>query len=178
MKITPRQENVEIIKDYIFRISSIYNDTITKKIKRIVSLENHYYQLTNDNEHLFMAVDHITAYLELGYTYDSLSELFNDTLAKLQTSKEEVFNRPFYCAERIRINKTQIGNMLGRWCYKKNEMKKSEVVADIMRHIVDNDIGTYTYKNSRGEFILVITADEVYGCRIKPHEERYYTFYN
>lgn len=176
LKITPRQENVEIIKDLIFKNVSRYNDTISKRIERIVSLENHYYELTEDKEYLLMAIDHITAYLELGYNYAEFSELFNDTLAKLDTNKDEVFDRPFYCAERIRVNKTQIGIMLGRWCHQKNAMKKNEVVADIISHILNKDIGTYAYKNSSGEFKLIINPDEAYGCRISPYGVRYYTF--
>lgn len=176
MKVTPRKENVEIIKNYIFKIDSKENDTITKKIERIITLENHYYQLTEDKEHLFMAVDHIMAYLELGYKYDILSELFNDTLTKLETSKDEVFSQKLYRTSRIRCNKTQIEIMLGRWHFKKGELKKPEVIADIIKHVVNNDIGSYTYNETRGKFVLVITPNEVYGHRITAHNEEYFTF--
>lgn len=172
--ITPREKEVEAIKHLLFRISKHY--TMTEKVEQIVKLENHYYSLTMDKEYLLMAVDHIAAYLELGYDYKELQELFDTTLAKLHTDKKTTFYKNFYYSEIVRVNRTQLKRILGRWLPIREGMKKEEAVDDIMKHILKNEIGEYSYISRKGKFELIIKPDEIYAIHLTEYTEKFYTF--
>lgn len=172
--ITPREREVEAIKHLLFRISKHY--TMTEKIEQIVKLENHYYSLTMDKEYLLMAVDHMAAYLELGHDYNELQELFDTTLAKLNTNKKTTFNKNFYYSEEVRVNKTQLKRILGRWIPIRGGMKKEQAVEDIMNHLLKKEIGEYSYINKKGKFELIIKPDEIYAIHLTEYAERFYTF--
>lgn len=172
--ITPREREVEVIKHLLFRISKHY--TMTEKIEQIVKLENHYYSLTMDKEYLLMAVDHIAAYLELGHDYKELQELFDTTLAKLNTDKKTTFNKNFYYSEEVRVNKAQLKRILGRWIPIRGGMKKDAAVEDIMNHLIKNEIGEYSYINKKGKFELIIKSDEIYAIHLTEYAEKFYTF--
>lgn len=172
--VTPREREVEAIKHLLFRISK--HNTMTEKIEQIVKLENHYYSLTMDKEYLLMAVDHIAAYLELGHDYKDLQELFDNTLEKLHTDKKTTFYKNFYYSEEVRVNKTQLKRILGRWFPIRGGMKKEEAVDDIMKHLLNREIGEYNYISRKGKFELIIKPDEIYATHLTEYTENFYTF--
>lgn len=174
MEIVPREKEIGSIKYHLYRIFP--GMSTTEKIEVIIKMELHYYQLTKDKEYLLMAVDHIEAYMRLGYGYGRLQDLFDEVLEKLDTKREEVFLQRDTKYEVIKVNKSQINRILGRWYPVSDGMRKGEAIEDILKHILGNEIGTYNYYCRGSNFELIITTNDKRACRNDGRGETYYKF--
>lgn len=129
---------------------------------------------------LLGALLEIQAYLELGFSYRPNSELFDEVLRKCGKTRQQVFPKPFYAAKLVKLNRSQVRNMLRKWSGSpQNTMPVTEVVEDIIRKVQNREKGVHYYRNYLAAttpdiYELVIQEEECYFHDIKC--ERYYVF--
>lgn len=138
-----------------------------------------YYLLCNDLKYLEVATILIQAYLEMGFTYESCKEEFDNILNILGTERSLLFPKKFYHSKKIKLTRPQVRSMIGKWSSsKKNKMIIIKVVDDIIEKVNNKELGVYSYCNhniSGKEFYeLVINSDEVYFHDI--NKCKFYTF--
>ncbi len=128
------------------------------------------------------AILFIEVYIELGFSYESHAQLFEQVFRESGLTDDEVlfFKRRF--AQKLKLNKSKIGSVLGRWNPRYHSNTKKEVVEDILEKIRKKEPGEYFYysrrKNSKQEDVyqLVIGSEGSYFCHV--NEQRYYEFEN
>lgn len=128
------------------------------------------------------AILFIQVYIELGFTYESYAELFGQVFQEAGLTDDEVlfFKRRF--AQKLRLNKSKIDSVLGRWNPKYHSNTKKEVIDDIMEKIKNQEQGEYFYyskqKYSEQEDVyqLVVEQDSSYFCHV--NKQKYYEFEN
>lgn len=153
----------------------------TTLVNSIGSLRN-YYERNGEEEYLLGAILQIRVYLELGFDYENYGVMFDEILERADMRKIEMFEGRIYAPEPIKLNKSQVRNMIRRWSpTKQNTMTIKEVVADILDKVQNNKYGTYYYRNHPP---ASLTGDDVYVLVVNKTEcyfhdlirERYYTF--
>lgn len=144
-----------------------------------------YYEINPDRKYLVCLVLHIQVYLEMGYDYDDNKDCFNAILEKLGTDRETMFPKNFYHSTKIKLNKSQVRSMIGKW-NASNRVSITEVVDDIIKKVKEHKQGIYYYNNNRGRSIasddetnrevyeLVISEKECYFRDVK--RKKYFTF--
>lgn len=135
--------------------------TIINTVKQL----QYYYEESQDTHYLEVATLHIQAYLEMGFPYEEADDIFNKILEKLGTTKELRFPKKFYVAKKIKVNKTQVRSMIGRWPASQNQdMKIDEVVEDIINKIKMKECGIYYYQciAMKDIYELVISEEEMF----------------
>jgi len=139
--------------------------SVTDTLQCAISQLYEYYCYTKRENYLQVAMLHIQAYLEMGFTYESGSSIFDNILSSLDTSKEEAFPQKYYASKTIKVNKTQIRSMIRRWpASGKQKMKLDEVVADIISKISAKEKGIFHYKCevTKDIYELVINEAEMF----------------
>lgn len=124
----------------------------------------------------------IQVYIELGFAYESYAELFEQVFHEAGLTDDEVlfFKRRF--AQRLKLSKSKIDFILGRWNPKYHSNTKKEVIDDIMEKIKNQEQGEYFYyskqKYSKQEDVyqLVVERDSSYFCHV--NKQKYYEFEN
>ncbi len=152
------------------------NKTFLMSIKHLQG----YYLIGRDLKYLEVAALLIQAYLEMGFTYESCQEDFDDILKSLGTERSLMFPNKFYHSKRIKLTRPQVRSMIGKWSStKKNKMLIITVVDDIIEKVNNKEIGVYSYCNhnisGKELYELVINKDEVYFHDI--NKCKYYTFF-
>lgn len=106
----------------------------------------HYYKNSDNMDYLETAALYIQAYLEMGFPYEEGYTVFDQILEKLGTTRELKFPRKCYADKQIRLNKSQVRNIIGRWpASPKQKMKIDDVVNDIIMKVKHQDKGIYYY---------------------------------
>lgn len=124
-----------------------------------------YYENLGSDEYLQTATLHIQAYLEMGFSYEENEELFNSVLEKLGTTRDVKFPNKYYSTKQVKLNKTQVRNMIKKWpASPHQEMKINEVVDDIIQKVQTHECGIYYYKCAvTGDmYELVISDQEIF----------------
>lgn len=173
-KIVPREKSIPGIKYSLYRMEPTLSTT--EKIESIIMLNLHYFDLTCKKEYLQWAVDHIEAYLRLGYKYEELGDLFDKVLKELEISREEIFPDKVYRYIQTNANKAQVNRVLGRWAPVVGGIHKEEAINDILKHILNKEIGEYNYCSRLSNFELMVKPYGIYGCSNNGVEEVYYEF--
>lgn len=157
--------------------------SVEDAMKMIVSEFEYFYEISNSEKYLQCALLHIQAYLEMGFNYN---EDFNKILNVLGIERDDIFPKKFY-TEKIKLNKSQVRSMLGKW-KPGNTMKIGEVVEDIINRVKFQREGIVYYKNDGTKkdlqnmdseievYELVINKKETYFHDIK--RKKYFTFKN
>ena len=112
-----REENRLYIEAIKLAAGSVQYKNISVKDTMIKAVEQlyRYYEITMDEGYLETAFFHIQAYLEMGFPYEEREEVFDNILKNLGKRRELEFPKKFYCAKKVKLNKTQVRSMLGRW---------------------------------------------------------------
>lgn len=122
----------------------------------------------------------IQVYIELGFSYESYAELFEQVFEEAGLTDDEVLSFKRRFAEKLRLNKSKIGSALGRWNPRYHSNTKKEVIEDIMEKVKNQEQGEYFYysgrKYSRQEEVyqLVVEQDGSYFCHV--NKQKYYEF--
>lgn len=164
MKINENQYYVEAIK---LAAGSVQYKTlsVTDTLKSAISQLYEYYCYTKRENYLHVALLHIQAYMEMGFTYESGSDIFDKILSCLDTCKEEAFPQKFYTSKKVKVNKSQIKSMIRRWpASGKQNMRLDEVVEDIIHKVKSKKKGIFHYKCevTRDIYELVINDEEMF----------------
>lgn len=125
-------------------------------IKSVVWLRD-IYERHGDVIYLKKAVWHIYAYLELGFPFESGAKEFQAVLSHMGKSAEEVFPASRYFCRKVKLNKTNIRNLLGKWNSRLQSMKVEEAVTDIIKKIQEKQEGEYIYHSGKA---IEETADK------------------
>ena len=86
-------------------------------------------------------------------------------MKNLGKRRELEFPKKFYCAKKVKLNKTQVRSMLGRWpTSSRQRMKVQEVVEDIIRKVENREEGVWYYKCEMTEemYELVISEQNMF----------------
>lgn len=158
--------------------------SINKTLNASVHYLKQFYELTNDKEYLILAIMYMKAYSEMGFAGISKENeaLFDEVLSLAQIEKETLFRFRLYTSQKIKLNKSQVRSMIGKWSVtRERPMSKDQLVADIIEKVNSRADGHYYYIHKhRGSGIdmdryeLVINGEECYF-----HDEkrgRYFTF--
>ena len=148
-------------------------ETFFETIERL----NFYYENSQNEKYLEVALLHMQAYLEMGFPYETGKELFDATLAKMGTKRELKFPKNFYASKEIKLNKSQVRSMIKKWASSPHQtMKIDEVVADIIKRVSNREIGIYYYECavSKDRYELTISEDEIFFHDLK--RGIFYTF--
>ena len=120
------------------------------------------------------------AYIELGFPYESSQALFEQIFHTAGLTEDEIRSFQRRCAEKLRLNKSKIGSVLGRWNPRDHSDTKKNVIEDIMEKIKNHEQGEYFYysrwKYPRQEDIyqLVVEPEGSYLCHV--NRQKYYEF--
>lgn len=153
--------------------------TFSLCIKKYLEL----YDDTSEELYLKNALLHMQAFLEMGFVYEEFSDLFEKILDKVGVTREEMFPKRYYHANKIKLVKGQVRSMIHRWSPSKyHTMTINEVVDDIIKKVRENQKGHYYYhsnNNPKGNeddniYELVITEEETFFYDIV--SKKYYVF--
>lgn len=128
------------------------------------------------------AVLFIQVYIELGFTYESHAELFEQVFQAAGLTEDEVLSFKRRFAQKLRLNKSKIDSVLGRWNPKYHSNTKREVIDDIMEKIKNQEQGEYfyyskqKYSERKDVYQLVVERDGSYFCHV--NKQKYYEFEN
>ncbi len=131
---------------------------------------------------LKQAILFIQVYIELGFSYESHAGLFEQVFQKAGLTEDEVLSFKRRFARKLKLNKSNIDSVLGRWNPKYHSGTKKEVINDIMEKIKNHEPGEYFYysrqKYSKQEDVyqLVVEEDGSYFCHV--NKQKYYEFEN
>lgn len=162
-----REENRLYIEAIKLAAGSVQYKNISVKDTMIKAVEQlyRYYEITMDEGYLETAFFHIQAYLEMGFPYEEREEVFDNILKNLGKIRELEFPKKIYCAKKVKLNKTQVRSMLGRWpTSSRQRMKVQEVVEDIIRKVENREEGVWYYKCEMTEemYELVISEQNMF----------------
>lgn len=174
-------DHVAIIK---LAYSNLYMEKISIKetLIQVISFYYDYYGITNDLRFKQLILDHVQAYLELGFPYEETSQFCDEILNDLLGKEKDIFIRLHsFHKKKVNLSKEQISNILGSWKKaKSNSGKKTEIIDDIYYKIKNHICGVYEYHtNLSGQgpidrcTVLVISDEE---CYLKNPEGICYTF--
>lgn len=103
------------------------------------------YKQDNDSIYLEKEVDHIYAYLELGFSFEEISQYVSFVLENGKIDAAELTALKKKCCPKIRLNKSSIRGLMGRWNPNLHSMPIAEVVNDIMMKVGEKQQGEYLY---------------------------------
>lgn len=139
-----------------------HNTSIKDTLATSINWEYNYYLSTHNLNYLYTGLLIIEAYLRLGFPYEFGREHFDKVLTALGTDENSLFPRTRYFPA-IKLNKSQINSVFGRWYPMPNGLKKPDMINEIINNVTNRKKGIYTYKSNHGHIIeLVITDTECY----------------
>lgn len=128
------------------------------------------------------AILFIQVYIELGFSYETHAELFEQVFREAGLTGDEILSFKRRFARRLRLNKSNIDYVLGRWNPRYHSNTKKEVIDDIMEKIKNQEQGEYFYYSRRkfseqeDVYQLVVEQDGSYFCHV--NKQKYYEFEN
>ena len=129
---------------------------------------------------LNQAIRFIQVYIELGFSYESHAGLFERVFQKAGLTEDEVLSFKRRSAKKLRLNKSKISSVLGRWNPRYHSNTKKEVIDDILEKIRNQEHGEYFYYSRRkypeqeDVYQLVVEQDGNYICHV--NKQKYYEF--
>lgn len=173
---------------YIMMLSfqTLQGKGISVKETFYLSLEHllWWYQESQDMRYLDLALLHMQAYVNMGFAINEKNQTICDILKESHKTIDDFFPRGHLPGKRVKLNKTQVRSMIGRWKPSKNSpMTIGQLVDDIIQKVKTHQIGRYVYEyhragNSADEdaevYELVINEEESYFYDVKKF--RFYTF--
>lgn len=154
-------QGISVISTMVCTVEKLYN----------------WFEQFKDTRYLETAILHIQAFLEMGFVYEEAEMLFDQVLQAAGTSREKRFPRRYYTSKKIKLNRSQVRNIIGKWpSSPQQEMKIDEVVADIMRRVEKREAGIVFYECivAKTVYELVINENEIFFHDIKGN--KFYTF--
>ncbi len=146
------------------------NMSVTKTMEQIVLRLCEYYKEFSDRSYLELALLYIKVYLELGFVYDELREVFDQVFSLGNESKESFYERfRISRVDKGKCSKSEIRSMIRRWSSSKYHTKTiDEVVEDILEKVEQQTKGIYYYHSNENP--KQPRMDEVYELVIGEYE--------
>ena len=178
--------NTKALYIMMFSLQTLHNQGITIKETVYKSLENLllWNEQSGDEKCLELALLHMQAYVNMGFALDDQNKTIREILKKTEKTKEEFFPKGYFMGKKIKLNKSQVRSMIGKWKYSRYcPMTVGELVDDIIKKVKKHEEGRYIYQYQRADvaakedievYELVINKDESYFYDVKKF--RFYTF--
>lgn len=151
--------------------------SIRETVRRNLEWLKKWYSQEEDEEFLELALLQICAVMRMGMVREADIALYNDVCTLADTSMEELLESCAPMAKPMKISWYGIQGLIGKWMpSRKNPMKKSEVVDDIMDKLENHREGQYYYcyeKGRSGDRYQEMPKKDVYKLVINK-EERYF----
>lgn len=139
---------VAAIKLALYNVDA-FGETEKEILIKSIAWLREIYEREGNAIYLKKAVWHIYAYLELGFPFESGADEFRTILEFLGKSVEEVFPESQYCTRKLKLNKTNVRNVLGKWNSRFQSMKMEDAVSDIIEKVQARQEGKYTYHSGK-----------------------------
>lgn len=139
---------IEAIKLALYNVG-VFDDVGKEILLKSIAWLRDIYERELDAVYLKKAVWHIYAYLELGFPFESGEDEFRIVLNYMGKSVEEVFPESRRFNRELKLNKTNVRNLLGKWNSKLQSMKIEEAVSDIIKKIQEKQEGEYLYHSGK-----------------------------
>lgn len=139
---------VEIIKMSSKNIG-YYDISANEILLKCIRLLYEKYLSVQDKNLLMQALQFIYAYIELGFPVEEYREEFQQLTYELEIPFLNAFPEKIWKCNRIRLTKTQISDLLGRWNPRLHSMKAAEAVKDIYDKVLFNTEGVFLYHSGR-----------------------------
>lgn len=120
------------------------NEVFEETVKRLTQ----YYMETEDKRYLEVALLHIHAYVEMGFSYEQKNKLFDYVLKHLGKKKLIEFPQSSCKGNQVKLNKTQVKNLISRWPASRQRPSLDEVVEDIIYKVKNKEVGVYYYDSN------------------------------
>lgn len=162
--------------------------TVRGTVRKNLNWLKKWYDQESDQEYLELALLQICALFRMGLVKEEDFALYNDICTLADTSMEELLEGYTSMAKSIKVSRQGIYSLIGKWMpSKKNPMKKSDVVDDIIDKLVNHKEGQYYYcyeKSQSGNNYSEMIKKDVYKLIINREESffldlkqfRIYTF--
>lgn len=139
---------VEIIK---LTLANASYHSISKKdfLLGSIRLLQERYTDTGNRNLLYKAIQHVYAYIELGFAFERHIDEFKEITECLKLSMEDVFPEELWKYKKIKLAKTEIYDLLGRWNPRLHSMKVAQVINDIYDNVLHMREGEYLYHSGK-----------------------------
>ena len=183
---TSHTDEIKDIYIMMFTLQTLQNYGISAKdtIERSLGNLLCWYHESGDKKYLALALQHIQAYTNMGFAIDGQNQTVRDILQEMDKTISDFYPRGIMAGKRIRLNKTQVRSMIGKWKPSRDSpMTIGELVDDIIRKVREHQTGRYIYEYHRTDisseagteiYELVINDGESYFHDVKRF--RFYTF--
>lgn len=180
----------ESVMSMIYTLEALNSRGLTVRgtVRRNLNWLKKWYTQEEDREFLELALLQICAVFRMGLVKEADIALYNDICALADTTMEELLGNYTSMAKTIKLSRQGIYGLIGKWMpSRKNPIKKSDVVEDIMDKLVNHREGQYYYCYEKGQsgnsypemmrkdlYKLVINREESFFLDLK--QFRIYTF--
>lgn len=103
------------------------------------------YKQDNDGIYLEKELNHIYAYLELGFSFEEIKQQVSFVLENGKMDAAELAELKKSCCPKIQLNKSSVRGLIGRWNPHLHSMPISDVVDDIIMKAGEKQEGEYLY---------------------------------
>lgn len=169
MNCNGNKETIAVLK--IILGSLAYQDlSVTKTVREIVSQLCSYYREFSEKKYLELALLYIKVYLEMGFVYDELKEVFEQVFILWGEPKENFYDvLSINSGDKKKCSKSEVKSMIRRWSSSKYHTKTiDEVVEDILEKVEKQTKGIYYYHSNENP--KQSRLDEVYELVIGDFE--------
>lgn len=107
------------------------------------------YSVGGDERYLKQALNHIQAYVQLGFPYEDNEQIFDRVLTVLKVDRVQVLFLDEKYTKMIKLNKNQIRGMIRKWNPHIHSMTINSVIEDVMDKVKGEKSGIYTYASGK-----------------------------
>ena len=131
---------------YTLEMLSSRGLTVRGTVRKNLNWLKKWYSQEMDQEYLELALLQICALFGMGLIKKDDMTLYNEICSLADTSMEELLENCTCISKRVKVSRQGIYSLIGKWMPgKKNPMKKSDVVEDIMDKLINHRQGQYYY---------------------------------
>ena len=154
----------------MFSLQTLQNQGITIRETVYKSLDKLllWNKESENSKYLELALLHMQAYANMGFALDEENNTIREILKKTGKTREDFFPKGYLLGKRIKLTKSQVRGMIGRWRPSRDSpMTIGELVDDIIRKVKNHEEGRYIYQYHRTD--VTTKGDiEVYELDGKP----------
>lgn len=169
-----REESIRAIM-FMFAILHYGGEPIKKTLLLSIRHLKELYEQTGNEQFLDVAALELLAYMNMGFSVPqdrNIDYIMYSRNIRVTAQKDRM-------GKKVRLNKTQIRALIGRWMPSRlTPMTVNQVVEDIIRKVSERQIGTWQYAYRRSDsandriweeerYELVITEDESFFWDLK-----------
>lgn len=177
MPIKIDQESI-LTMIYTLETLSCRGLTVRGTVRKNLNWLKKWYSQEETYEYLELALLQICALIGMGLINEDDMALYSEICMLADTSMEELLENCICVSKHVKVSRQGIGCLIGKWMPgKKNPMKKSDVVEDIMDKLINHREGQYYYcyeKYYVGNKYLETEKKDMYKLAINKEESYFF----